>query len=217
VTGRDESGLGEAPTERKLTRALKRVLYDWTAGNGPRIDFEDSGEWVVTLPDSLKVNFLGEGTRCTPLESAQQEAVRWFAKFLDSPLRYSLCKCRSCDEYYYTERTPRGRIEFGTYCPRHRQSASARRSYEARRAPAQDKRLSIAAAWWGKWPKSMTDEGQQARWIARKVNEGVSPKWTRIGRNWVTLHKSEIERRSCALHGNSQTTKGKVHAESKRT
>ena len=33
----------------------------------------------------------------------------------------------------------------------------------------------------------MTDEGQRSQWIAERVNEKVSPKWTPIDRNSVTL------------------------------
>jgi len=218
-TGRDASGEGEEPGKRMLTTGLKRIMSEWAAGNRPDIRFDESGELVVSMP-VRKVNFTGDGVPIGPLDAAKQEAVRWFAGFLDSPYAYRLCKCRSCNEYYYTERRAKGWIEYGTYCPRHRHLASAMRSYEARQAPAQERRLDVAAQYWGKWPKSMsTDECKQLQWIAKKVNENVSLKWTPIRRNWVTLHGAEIETRNRALRGTLPHTarvkaaEGRIHAE----
>jgi hypothetical protein len=217
ATGRDNFGQGEEPGKRKLApgTGLKRILSKWAAGNKPDIRFDASGELVVEMPVH-KRNFTGEGIPLTPEEAAKQEAVRWFGGFLDSQYRYRLCKCRSCHVHYYTERQPKGRIEYGTYCARHRHTASAMRSYEANNGPAQKRRLEVAAQWWGRWPKKLEgNEDQQRVWIARKVNENVSPKWTRISRNWVTLHREEIERLSRELQAISgkQTQKGKTHAE----
>lgn len=194
-TGRG-TGDGDEPSKRKLTMAIKRVLNKWASGNKPDIGFEESGEWVLRLP-VCKTNFTGEGMHLEPVDAAKQEAVRRFAEFLDSPYRYRLCKCRVCDEYYYTQRQPKGFIKYGTHCPRHRHSVSARRSYDAKQGPAQEEKLEVAARHWGTWPKDLErDEVRQAQWIANKVSEGVSSKWTPVKRNWVTLHRTEIEARS---------------------
>lgn len=194
-TGKDASGCGERPNERELTRTLKRTLNEWAAGNKPDIHFEDSGEGVILLP-VRKVNFTGEGILITPVEAAKQEAVRRFVVFLDSSYRYQLCKCRSCSKYYYTQRKPRAYLEYGTYCAGDRHQASAARSNEQKRNPAQERRLKAAVEWWGKWPKYMkADPGKQADWIARNVNRSTRGERLPIARNWVTRHRSEIEQR----------------------
>lgn len=214
-TGREAPGEGEDPTKRKLDGELWHVVNDWWVRNPPDVLAASSGEPTLSMPH-FKVNFTGSGVPLNPVESAGEEAVRWFAWFLALPHRYRLCRCRSCGEYYYTQRKPKGRIEFGTYCARHRHRASATRSNELSRGPAHERRLEVASKCWGQWPKRIgEDEGRQAQWIARKVNDTVSPKWTRISRNWVTLHRAEIERRSRALTSpdtTKKTTKGKRYA-----
>jgi hypothetical protein len=217
-TGEDASGHGEEPGKRKLTRELRRIVNGWWSRNRPDVRADHSGEPVLSMP-VFKRNFIADGVIVDEMRAAKEEAVRWFAWFLNFPQRYCLCKCRSCNEYYYTQRRPKGRIEYGTYCARHRHLASATRSYEARQAPAQARRLELAAQYWGKWPKNASgNEGKQAQWIARKVNDNVSPQWTPIRRNWVALHRAEIETRSRELQPRSaqiageQAEKGRIHA-----
>jgi hypothetical protein len=221
ATARDADGVAEEPCNRRLTRGLKRRLSFWAAANKPDFFFDTSGELVLLLP-VCKLNFKGEGVLIEPREAAEQEAVRRFVFFLDSPYRYRLCKCLSCGEYYYTERQPqdgpKGLIKYGTYCPRHRHVASAKRANEQRRGPAQERRLEIAAKWWGRWPNEVDgDPGKQAEWVARKVNAEANPQWTPIARNWVTRHRAEIERRSRQLRRGSGAAKGARNAQSKRT
>lgn len=198
-TGRDPSGFGEEPRGRKLLGNLRQTVNGWWARNRPDVLAGESGEPEILMPVH-KINFTGNGLLINPLDAVREEAIRWFAWFLNFPHRYRLCKCRLCEEYYLTQREPRGRIEYGTYCARHRHQASATRSYEAKHGPAVARRLDVAAKYWGKWPKAVGgDAGKRAQWVATKVNIEL-PKWTPIRRNWVTLHHREIELRSTALH-----------------
>jgi hypothetical protein len=188
-TGRS-TGDTEDPSKRKLTGDLRWVVNEWWARNRPDVTADASGEPVLLMP-ACKLNF------SSPVEAAKEEAIRQFAGFLDFPHRYQLCKCRSCGEYYYTERRPRGLIEHGTYCPRHRQLASAHRSNQKRRIPIRHQLLDRAAELWGKWPKRLKDDGERATWIAEKLNKNVGniKNWPIVHRNWVSLRRAEIERR----------------------
>lgn len=193
-TGRDRSGEGEDPAKRKLTPELWRVVNDWWAWNRPDVEADDSGEPTLSMP-LFKTNFTGDGVLLEPVDAAEAEAVRWFAWFLNLPHRYRLCKCRSCGEYYYVERRPKGFIEYGTYCLRHRHLASAKRSNERRRVSEHERKLDLAVRCLGKWPKRMADEGTQARWVAEQVNKNLRHDETPIKRNWVTRYKAKIEER----------------------
>lgn len=216
-TGRDASGEGEDPNKRNLRGQLWHVVNDWWAYNRPDVLAEDSGEPKLSL-SVLKVNFTGDDVLLAPVDAAKEEAVRWFAWFLNLPHRYRLCKCRSCGEYYYIERRPKGFIKYGTYCLRHRHLASAKRANERRRAPERERKLDLAVRSWGKWPRRLKDFASQAQWVAERVNEKVCPQQSPIKRNWVTRHRREIEteanRRSKRLE---EATKGKIYAKSKRT
>jgi len=207
ATGRTSGEYGEDPRKRALTTALKITLNKWAAGNKLDSRFDDAGEWIVSLP-VVKISFAGEGVLITLIEAAVQEAVRLFAAFFDSPYRYLLCQCRSCNTYYFSQRQRKSLIKYGTYCRRQRRIASALRSYKAKRASAQERRLQVAAIWKNKFPKDIQgDWPKEAAWIASKVNDNMSPIGTPIGRNWVTVNRAEIERRSTALQAPPKSLK----------
>jgi len=179
----------ESPLERMLKGNLRRTLSAWAAENRPDITFDVSGRTVLRMPVT-RIDYN------SPVAAAENAAVLLFRGFLDSPFRYRLFKCRRCNAYYYTERQPRGSIKYGTYCPLHRHAASANRSNEKRRAPEHEQKLDLAARCWNRWQKDMTDEGRRAEWVATTVNRKLDRNCTEIKRNWVTRHKSEIEKRS---------------------
>jgi hypothetical protein len=185
-TARDTVGEGESPLDRKLSGPLHKVLSDWASRNRPDISFDRSGNTVVLMP-ACKMNF------SSPLEAALEDAVRFFARFLESPLRYQLCNCRSCGEYYCTQRLPRGVIKYGTYCEKHRHIASAKRANERTRVPEHARKIELAKKVWSKWPKRITDEGGQAQWIAEQVNKNLQYDETPIKRNWVTRYRAAIQ------------------------
>jgi hypothetical protein len=184
-SGKSRSGEGENPVERRLTPNLRELLDGWASRNKPFIGFKPSGDIVLFMP-ACKMDF------SSPLEAARNEAVRLFATFMDSPHRSRLCKCRRCNVYYYTQRQPRGYIKNGTYCPKHRNSASANRSNLRRRIPERKRKLNLASRCWGRWPKRLTDAGTQAQWVAETVNEKLDRYCTPISRNWVTRNRAEI-------------------------
>jgi hypothetical protein len=177
---------GEDPAQRKLSSSLLELLNGWTSRNKPLIGFKSSGDIVLFMP-ACKLDFRA------PLESARDEAVRLFATFMTSPQRCMLYKCRRCKVYYFTQRRPRGFIKNGTYCPEHRNSASANRSNQRKREPERARKLDLASRCWGCWPKRLTEAGTQAQWVAETANEKLEHYYTPISRNWVTRNRAEIE------------------------
>jgi len=186
-TGRH--GSVESPLDRKLSRSLRQTLGAWAAGNRPDITFDDSGETVLLMPVT-KIDYR------SPIAAAENAAVLLFGVFLDSPFRSRLFKCLRCEAYYYTERQPRGPIKHGAYCPLHRHAASANRSNERKRLPEREQKLDLAAQCWNRWPKRITDEGQQAEWVSAEVNRGLGRDCSEIKRNWVTRHRTTIQARA---------------------
>jgi len=184
-TGRGEAD-GESPNERKLPFELHEVLNGWASRNRPDMDLDQFGNTVVWMP-ACKKDF------SSVLDAALEDAIRFFARFLDSPLRYQLCKCRSCGEYYCTRRIPRGFIKYGTYCEKHRHIASAKRANERMRVPERHRKLELAKRAWAKLPKRIKDEGAQALWVAEQVNKDLKYDETLIKRHWVTRYKNEIQ------------------------
>jgi hypothetical protein len=186
-TGREKAGEGESPRERKLNDQMYEILNGWASRNQPDLAFDDRGKTVVWMP-ACKMDF------SSPLEAALEDAVRFFASFLDSPYRYQLCKCRSCGKYYFTQRKPHGFIKYGTYCEKHRHTASAERANDRKRAPERQRKLELAKKFWRKWPKRITDQGGQAQWVAGQVNNNLKHDETPIKRHWVTRYQAEIQR-----------------------
>jgi hypothetical protein len=98
-------------------------------------------------------------------------------------------------------------IKYGTYCPLHRNAASANRSNQQKRVPEHERKLGLAAQWWNRWPKRMIDKGEQAEWIAAKVKRGLDSNSTEIKRNWVTRNRAAIEKRDDATSEASQANR----------
>lgn len=201
-TGRTDAA--DEPSQRKLTRELKLTLWKWGERNPPELGFEDSGETVVYLP-APRINY------GSPLATALNNAIQFFARFLDSPYRFRLFKCQRCAVYYFSKREPRSVIKFGTYCPAHRHQATAKRSNARRRDPERETKLQLAVETWLRAPEGLSDT-KKLEQVVREVNAALrkSKRLHRCGpiqRNFVTRHRAEIESRA----------ERRSHAQSKRT
>lgn len=179
----------DSPLERELNSELRWILNVWAGANKPDITFDKSGNTVLQMPP-IEIDYK------SPVAAAKNAAVLLFGVFLDTPFRSRLFKCQQCKIYYYTERKPRGPIKYGTYCSLHRHAASARRSNEQRRGPEHERKLDLAAQCWKRWPKRMTDKGQQAEWVAAEVNRRLDRVYSEIKRNWVTRNRAAIASRT---------------------
>lgn len=191
----------EEPRKRKLTSELWRTLNEWAARNQPDLCFTHSGEREVLLP-ACKIDY------GAPLDAALNDAVRFFGRFLDSPYRTRLFKCQWCNEYYFTQRQPVDRVEFGTYCPKHRQRASAKRSNASRRDPEHQTKLRLAVDAWGSAPEALSDAAKLV-WVADEINKGLRDGkllhyYAPIKRNFVKRHLDEIKAEA----------QGRAHAQS---
>jgi hypothetical protein len=187
-SGRDrEHEDHEDPCARHLTMPLQNALNHWAGERHPELSFQESGKPVLELPASRMRN------DDAPFRAAWENALQYFAQFLDSPDRYLIAKCRNqACTYYYAQRMPRGPLKYGTYCPAHRQQASAARSVYRSRSDLKKTRLKIARSLWGKWPPSAKSEKQQRSWLVEKLNEKQDPDNPPIKINWVTRNLEEI-------------------------
>lgn len=124
-------GMYENVRKRHLPQPIMAALMHWSSKRSPELSFQ----WWDGSP-SLYIQVGGTATRNVPFET-RGTAILLFARLLDSPYRYRIAKCRfqGCT-YYYTDRVPRGPLKYGTFCPAHRQKASAiRAEFGAARLP----------------------------------------------------------------------------------
>jgi len=182
------NGLFENPLKRQLSEPLMNALIRWSSDHRTELSFK----WWTGEP-TLYIPACRQHDPENPFRNAWNDAIRLFAQFLDSPYRYRIAKCRSegCT-YFYTDRIPRGPLKFGTYCPAHRQIASAKRSVVRKRNAMQENRIKIAKQLWGRWPPEARTERTRLLWLTTELNGKQSKAFPTIKINWVTRHLKEI-------------------------
>lgn len=185
-SGRD--GTFEDPLKRHLSEALSSALHHWSFRNGPKLSFKHwSGEPSLYMPAVRAAE-----TEC-PFQNAWDNAISLFAQLLDSTYRYRIAKCRAkACTYYYTDRVPRGPLKYGTYCPAHRQKASAIRAVYRQRNAMNENRLTIAQGLWGHWPPEYRTDRSQKLWLVSEISERQSKAYPGIKINWVSRHLQQI-------------------------
>jgi hypothetical protein len=180
-------GTAEDPLKRRLSIPLTYTLHHWSSQKRPALGFRVTGQATLYIPGYRDANTE------FPFRNAWNESVRLFAQLLDSPYRYRIAKCRrdGCT-YYYTKRVPKGPLHYGTYCPVHRQKASAKRSEYRKRNAIHENRIKIANSLWGRWPPEIRSEKSQRLWLVAELNRKQSKAYPEIKINWVTRHLKEI-------------------------
>jgi hypothetical protein len=181
-------GMYEDVRKRHLSEPMMDVLMRWSGSRPPELSFR----WWDGAP-SLYIPVGRNHDPEHPFRNAWNTAIVLFARLLDSPYRYRIAKCRfpGCT-YYYTDRIPKGPLQYGTYCPVHRQRASAARSEGRKRNAMQENRLRIARALWGKWPPEVRSEKSRRIWLATELNRQQPKAYPKIKVNWVSWHLEEI-------------------------
>lgn len=185
-SGRD--GEVENPLKRHLSEPLMNALIRWSSDHRTELSFKRwTGEPSLYIPACRDAN-----TEC-PFRNAWDDAIRLFAQLLDSPYRYRIAKCRfkGCT-YYYTNRVPKGPLHYGTFCPAHRQRASASRAEYRKRNAIHEDRIKIAHGLWATWPPECRTEKSQRVWLASQIGRKQSKASDPVKINWVTRHLSEI-------------------------
>jgi len=148
-----------------------------------------------------------------PLVDAEEEAVRLFAAFLVSDLRFNIAKCQNSDcGVYYLRKKPRSLYKRRTYCLSCRSKQTAMSRTRDKRMKAARKLYDLAARKFGsqitdnpEWKKDLRLKHKIAAHLDRMVNQGKScvpgvtlkaiyPNGIKV--NWVSLNKnaSEIQR-----------------------
>jgi hypothetical protein len=181
-------GTYEDVRKRHLSDPMMEVLMHWSSARQPELSFQ---RWDGA--PSLYMQVGRDHNPENPFRNSWDTAILLFARLLDSPYRYRIAKCRSKDcTYYYMNRIPRGPLQYGTYCPQHRQTASATRSEYRRRDAMLENRIQIAHPVWGAWPSRCRTEKSQREWIVSEVNRRQSKSYPDIKVNWVSRHLQEI-------------------------
>lgn len=182
-------GMYEDVSKRYLSEPMMDALMRWSSARHPELSFQRwNGAPSLYIPIGRDHN-----PEC-PFRNAWDTAILLFARFLDSPYRYRIAKCRreGCT-YYYMNRVPRGPLHYGTYCPDHRQGASAARSEYRKRNATHENRLEIAQSLWDAWPSTCRTEKRQREWIVHELNKRQSKAYPKIKINWVTRHLEAIK------------------------
>jgi hypothetical protein len=185
-------GMYEDVRKRSLSEPMMDTLMRWSSRRPPALSFRS---WDGA--PSLHIPVASTHETEHPFMNAWDTAILLFARLLDSPYRYRIAKCRreGCT-YFYTERIPRGPFKYGTYCPEHRQSASARRSIENKRNTVNETRIELAKKLWGKWPPEVRTERSRRIWLQTELNHLQPKAYPEVQVNWVTRHSAEIARQT---------------------
>jgi hypothetical protein len=181
-------GMYENVRARHLSDPMMAALMHWSSKRRPELSFQ----WWDGSP-SLYIPVGRDHNPKCPFQNAWDTAILLFARLLDSPYRYRIAKCRfpGCT-YYYTDRVPKGPLKYGTFCPAHRQKASARRAECRKRNATHENRIRIAHSVWGQWPRHFRTEKSQRLWVVTELNRRQPEAYSPIKINWVTRHLSEI-------------------------
>jgi hypothetical protein len=192
-------GMYEDVLKRHLAFELLAALMHWSSTKRPELSFQ----WWDGSP-SLYIQVGRDYNPERPFQNAWDTAILLFARLLDSPYRYRIAKCRfpGCT-YYYMNRLPRGPFQYGTYCPRHRQSASATRAESRKRDATHENRVRIAHSLWDTWPPEYRTEKSRRVWLAAELNRKQSKAYKPIQLNWVSHHLNEIATGIPILKGNA--------------
>ncbi len=181
-------GMYENVRARHLSEPMMFALMHWSSKRSPELSFR----WWDGSP-SLYLPVGRNHNPESPFRNAWDTAILLFARLLDSSYRYRIAKCRyqGCT-YYYTDRVPKGPLQYGTYCPAHRQKASAKRSEYRKRSAIHENRIKVAKGLWGRWPPRCRTERSQRLWVAEELNRTQSKPYSKVKINWVTRHLKEI-------------------------
>lgn len=182
-------GIYEDVRKRHLSEAMMDTLMRWSGTKRVELSFQ---HW-----DGAPALYIPVGRNHDPehpFANSWDAALLLFARFLDSPYRYRIAKCRfpGCT-YYYTDRVPKAPLQYGTYCPTHRQNASASRAEYRKRNDTHENRIRIAHSLWGAWPPACRTEKSQRVWLAAEICHKQSKAYKSIEVNWVTHHLKEIK------------------------
>jgi hypothetical protein len=181
-------GAYEDVRKRHLSEPLMDTLMGWSSSRPPELSFR---RWDGKPSLYLPVGRTHDPDH--PFRNAWNTAIVLFARFLDSPYRYRIAKCRASGcTYYYSYRIPRGPLKYGTFCPVHRQSASAARSQNRKREAVNENRVKIARGLWGKWPTEARSEKSKRIWLTAELNRLQSKAYPPVKVNWITWHLDEI-------------------------
>jgi hypothetical protein len=192
-------GMYEDVRKRHLSEPMMAALMQWSSTRQPELSFQ----WWDGSP-SLYIPVGRDYNPECPFRNAWDTAILLFARWLDSPYRYRIAKCRHPDcTYYYMDRVPRGPLKYGTFCSAHRQSASANRAEYRKRDATHEGRIGIANSLWGAWPTECRTEKSQRLWLATEINRRQSKAYSPIKINWVTHHLNEIVTGVPILHRNA--------------
>jgi hypothetical protein len=192
-------GIYEDVRKRHISEPLMAALMHWSSKRRPELSFQ----WWDGLP-SLYIPVGRQSNPECPFATAWDTAIVLFARFLDSPYRYKIAKCRfqGCT-YYYSDRIPKAPLQYGTYCPVHRQRASASRAEYRKRNAIHENRIRVARSLWGTWPPECRTKKSQKVWLVAEINGKQSKSYSPIKINWVTRHFSEIETGVPIVKGNT--------------
>ena len=182
-------GMYEDVRKRHLSAPMMAALTHWSSKRAPELSFQ----WWDGSP-SLYLPVGREHNPECPFRNAWDTAILLFARLLDSPYRYRIAKCRCLGcTYYYTDRVPKGPLQYGTFCPAHRQKASASRAEYRKRNATHENRIRIAHSLCGTWPPDCRTEKSRRVWLAAEISRKQSKAYSPIKINWVTRHLNEIE------------------------
>ena len=208
-----------ADSERPWVRMYwPEFLQDFIRRNPPLIELTPAGPCLVLVPhvwDKRKKlpAFFEEAVFSHLQDACLRRSVReifpfafdaataLYLQLLDSPARMRLSRCDACGVYFMRNRAPKKDtpIYHGSWCENCKGKGAAKRVDESRKGRLREM-IGWAADAWESWKKDRR-HGVREEWVVRKVNERMPPGRTRIAKNWVTRHGTEIEavlkRRKC--------------------
>jgi hypothetical protein len=194
----------EIPLNRDLskTQIAQSVAHGYIYQNPPKVLLSDVGNRRLGIL-FLRSQPIKEGLD-HPVRDAEEEATRLFALFQASDWCYTIAKCRGCGKYYQIK-NPARRYKRGTYHRRCGSRASAERATSRKRKSADERLLEIAAdqlrLYHGKSTNRRKLNEPVEVWLAEQLTEHIARDPNQrprqyVKRNWVTLHKKEIEKRT---------------------
>lgn len=208
-TGRSPEGR-EQPAKRSVEKLEEQTYHDGHGGLSPLL--RDWYWYGSQVPPRAKLQSRSGSTLVAlnfgDTNREPSEAATMMLKILLSDFRFRIAKCRYCERYCaLREIRPKKAYANGTFCKTaHNRAWSARKRTFDRRAECMDKQLEWAATklvsalrsrrsntpWWK--DDALLDELVRA--VNRQLVRFASRTVDQIKRNWITLHRVEIQNKA---------------------